>query len=102
MVKKQPELQEVAPNDYVNDLKFSDKNFELAQRIVQQKAEVVKWDNGYDIDLMAVAGFRHESQLKTKKAAIEEASKLLASELESGSLVLADDFEFQHGIKAKN
>lgn len=69
---------------------------ELAHKIVEQKATIEKRANDYNIDLITVIGFRHESLKDNKKAAIAEAAGKIADLLANGELVLADDWEKQN------
>lgn len=70
--------------------KPSKKNLELATKIVEQKAEVTKWPNGFDVDLIGVIGVRHESRAKKKEDAISEATEVVAGMLDREELVLSD------------
>jgi hypothetical protein len=94
------ELEDVkTASDLIAELKVSDKNFNRAKRIVEKKADIIKHDTFYDIDLIAILGMRHESVQKKKADAIDEAAKVIAASLDNGDLVLSDSFEDQHGIK---
>jgi dephospho-CoA kinase len=97
--KDEPKLEEINPSQEIADLKVTTKNLNRARLIVENTATITKMEYGHDVDLIAVLGVRHESLKKRKGDAIEEASKLIAKQLDDGSLELADSFESQYGIK---
>lgn len=100
--KENEEILEPAnPNEYIHELKPTQKSLDFATKLIEKKADITKWDNGYDVNLMNVVGFRHESQLKKKTDAVHEAALLLATELDRGDIVLADNFEAQHGLNKR-
>lgn len=70
--------------------KISKQNIDLARQIVEQKAEITEWPNGFDVDMIGIIGVRHESPQKDKKKAIEEAAAIVAGMLQRGELVLSD------------
>lgn len=74
-------------------MEVSSKNLKLALRIVQQKATVTEWPDGYDVDLIGVVGFRHEVRTDSKSEAIESAAHKLAESFERGEIELADSWE---------
>ena len=69
---------------------------ELATKIVNQKATIDKWPNGYDVDMIAAIGVRHEANRQTRDEAIAGAAAKVADMLANGELVLGDDWEKQN------
>lgn len=74
-------------------IKVSKRNADLAMRIVQQRATITEWPDGYDVDMISVIGVRHEEATDDKEVAIKNAAQRVGEMLERGDLVLADGWE---------
>lgn len=74
-------------------MKVSSKNAKLALKIVQQRATITEWPEGYDVDLIGVIGFRHEARAESQSDAIEQAAQKLGEMFERGEIELADGWE---------
>lgn len=70
--------------------KPSKKNLELARKIVDKKAVITKWPNGFDVDLIGSVGVRHESRAAKKSEAAAEAAEVVAGMLDREELILSD------------
>lgn len=68
-------------------------NTDLATRIITKLATVNKIETGIEVNAIDAIGFRHVSEAKSEKKAVEEAIELLSLEFDNGNITLSSSWE---------